>query len=94
MAIQGIIRGFAQPANMSQNVILVGRGVHYVLLVDGRQHGDAHLELDEACKAFDTEASGRCNSEWAEVLELVSSSVGDCSTVTRTGRTTYQPLEA
>lgn len=93
MAIQGIIRGFANPANLAQNVVLVGRGAHYILLVDGRMRGEAHQHLDEASKAFDDEAQAYCTSDWVEVLVLASSNVGDCATVTQTGSMSYQPTE-
>lgn len=89
MAIQGIIRGFANPGDLAKNVVLVGRGAQYVLLVDGNPQEPAHLDLEAACRAFDTKAVDNCAPNWLEVAELESTNVNGQSKVVGTRSTTF-----
>ena len=45
MAIQGIIKGFANPNNLQEHVLLVGRDLNYTLIEVGRAKG-ASEDLD------------------------------------------------
>lgn len=89
MAIQGIIRGFANPADLAKNLVLVGRGAHYVLLVDGNPQEPVHLDLESAFTAFDTKAIGVCAPNWLEVAQLESINVNGQSKVVSTTFTTF-----
>lgn len=83
MAIQGIISGFADPNDLGRNVILVGRGPVYVLLVDGFVCGEPHDDLDLAQERFRAQANA-CQPWWVEVRGLSTAAVG-ASQVTEVG---------
>lgn len=87
MALQGILCGFADPANLAANVILVGRGDNYVLLVDGKP---ARLDEDIAIarKAFRETADTHCRPHWLSVSELCTDSVTGAATVRATEQLT------
>lgn len=86
MAIQGIIKGFADPSDLGRNLILVGRGSGYVLLVDGQVRGDACEDLGAALEMFKQQAV-ICRPWWVEVLGLETPGIGP-SKVSETGRRT------
>jgi len=84
MAIQGIIQGFANPADMRKNVVLVGRGPEYILLVDGAPTA-THRDLPEASPAFHAKARELCQPDWLQVQEVRSNNVNSTSEVVRVG---------
>lgn len=84
MAIQGIIQGFANPDDMQKNVVMVGRGPDYVLLVDGEPVGK-NTDLSEAYSAFHLKKSEHCLPNWRQVQGLETSNVGTKSIVTKVG---------
>lgn len=90
MAIQGIIRGFANPGDLAKNLVLVGRGAHYVLLVDGNPQAPAHLDLESAFTAFDAKAVDVCAPNWLEVGQLEGTNVDGQSKVVSTTFTTFE----
>jgi hypothetical protein len=83
MAIQGILCGFADPANLAANVILTGRGDNYVLIVDGKPT-EAHAEIAPARTAFRKTADAHCGAHWLSVSEIRTDGVNGHSTVVET----------
>jgi hypothetical protein len=84
MAIQGIIQGFANPADLSKNVVLVGRGPEYVLLVDGKPTASLP-DLPDASPAFHAKARELCQPDWRQVQEVHSNNVNANSEVVKVG---------
>ncbi len=82
MAIQGIIQGFANPANTAKNVIMVGRGDSYIVLVDGVPDQTCH-GLHEAAPRFWEKAKALCGAHWLQVVEIRAHSVGLLSVVVK-----------
>ncbi len=70
MAIQGILKGYACPAEPEMNLVLVGRGSGYVLVVNGQVGGDMVEDLDAAFLAFEEKAATHCASDWQAVTGL------------------------
>lgn len=66
MAIQGIVSGFADPDNMGSNVILIGRGAGYTVIVDGEQRGEQEPTLEAGFSALAKACEGKAPS-WREV---------------------------
>lgn len=94
MTIQGIIRGFANPDNLSQNVVLVGRGPAYVLLVDGKPEGKPSDDLAAGFAHFAEAAARHSQPHWQEVAGLTGNNVNDVSTVTETRAARYDTYVA
>lgn len=86
MTIQGIIGGFADPNDPGRNVILVGRGPSYALLIDGRVSGEPQEELGVAMEMFKALAKA-CQPWWVEVRGLSTAAMGPAK-VTEMGRRT------
>lgn len=86
MAIQGIIRGFANPENHNQNVILVGRGDVYVLIVDGKPSPTTHADIDSGINAL-AGAMGSDRDDWQCVSGLRTDAVNGNSAVTSIDKT-------
>lgn len=83
MAIQGILCGFADPANLAANVILTGRGAQYVLIVDGKPT-EAQEDIGLARNAFRKTADAHCGAHWLSVSEIRTDGVNGHSTVVET----------
>lgn len=83
MAIQGILCGFADPANLAANVILTGRGAQYVLIVDGKPT-QAQEDLVKARQEFRKTADIHCAPHWMSVSEIRTDGVNGHSTVVET----------
>ena len=84
MAIQGIINGFGNPENKNQNVILIGRGNGYTIVVDGLQRGEQESTLDAGLAAF-AKACEDKPATWREVRETTTSGETGVLTVTELG---------
>lgn len=83
MAIQGILCGFADPANLAANVILTGRGSQYILVVDGKPV-DAQEDIALARQAFRKAADAHCGAHWLSVSGTSTAGVNGHTTVTET----------
>jgi len=94
MAIQGLIRGFANPDNFSQNVVLLGRGPAYVLLVNGKPEGEPSDDLAAGFAHFAEAAARHSPAHWQEVAGLTGNNVNDVSTVTETRAFRYDAYVA
>ncbi len=70
MAIQGILKGYACPAEPERNLVLVGRGPGYLLVVNGQVASDMAGDLNAAFLAFDEKAATHCASDWQAVTGL------------------------
>lgn len=70
MAIQGIIKGFANPSNMTENLILIGRNAEYVLIMDGLPiQTESDLEVAQNC--FDAEATKQSIPDsWKNIVDV------------------------
>jgi hypothetical protein len=83
MAIQGILCGFADPANLAANLILVGRGANYVLLVNGKPV-QATDDIAQARHAFRVASAKHCAPHWLSVSNMTTDGVNGHSTVIAT----------
>lgn len=91
MAIQGIMQGFANPDDLSKNVVLVGRGPEYLLLVDGAPVA-SHRDLDNASPAFCTKALELCKADWRQVKGLRHHNANSTSEVLEVGDLTFAQM--
>lgn len=79
MAIQGIIKGFANPADTSQHVLLLGRGGGYSLVENGRYAGAPQADLAIAQRAFAARARKQVRADWRQVTEIATDALGRTS---------------
>lgn len=75
MAIQGIIKGFANPSNLAENLILIGRNAEYVLIMDGLPiQMEPDLEVAQNC--FDAEAAKQSIPDsWKNIVGVSTSNL-------------------
>ena len=94
MAIQGIIVGFANPENLDQSLVIVGRGSHYLLLLNGRLEGEPIVDLGDALETFKVEAVKHCLGHWLRATEVLSSNALNVSKVSKTRNERYDEFVA
>lgn len=87
MTIQGIIKGFANPTNLQEHVLLVGRGTRYTLIEDGRAK-DASEDLDEGLCQINEAAKARCTPDWKQITGTSTDAMGH-TMVTDIGRYSF-----
>lgn len=92
MAIQGIITGFADPQDTTKNVILIGRGEGYSLVVNGQQSGEQESTLDAGLSAMAIACRDKPKS-WNEVRGTSTSGETGWLTVTEIGRAVMGDFE-
>lgn len=81
MAIQGIIAGFANPDARQENLLLIGRGGFYALIVDGTAEKTAE-DLSSAQAIFDSTAKHqKIPSHWLNVTAVSTSNTSNPVTV-------------
>jgi hypothetical protein len=92
MAIQGVIKGFADPAEGHEaNLLLIGQGASYHVLCAGVLVHSTE-DLEEAFGLFDDRAEPLCQQHWLEVREVALPSVGGVSVLSVGNRTYAQYL--
>lgn len=74
MAIMGIIKSAADPANPERHVVLVGRGEGYTLIAAGEVQA-SRLELEEGLARF-AKAAESLPDDVVPVRGLISHNVG------------------
>ena len=97
MTIQGIVCGYADPKKVEINVLIVGRGDNYVLLLNGKPEVTFYSELDAAFQAFERIARVNCSPHWRTVLEVRSNNVSNLSEVVALGSSRFDersPIES
>ena len=87
MAIQGIIKGFANPNNLQEHVLLVARDLNYTLIEDGRAKG-ASEDLDEGLCQINQAAKARCTPDWKQITGTTTDAMGH-TMVTGIGRYSF-----
>lgn len=89
MAIQGIIFGFVNPSKPECNMLLLGRGEAYELVIDGERVDVLAGELDPAIRYFKQRALIHCASDWVDVRGTVTDAMGHLR-VTEWGTATFE----
>lgn len=88
MAIQGVIKGFADPADANAaNLLLLGQGSSYHVLASGVVVHSTE-DFDEALGLFDERSAPLCQDHWLDVREVAIASVGGVK-VLAVGQRTY-----
>ncbi|MDO8417727.1 MAG: hypothetical protein Q7S87_16125 [Agitococcus sp.] len=95
MAIIGIIDGFASRDDLTKNVIMVGRGDRYVLLVDGMPFAFngphcSSASFDETLTALKLKMAERDSARWLSVRAIVGNNINARVVVTGVGVSLYR----
>lgn len=87
MALQGIVRGFCDPQDRNQHIVLIGSGDDYLCFENGRI-ADAAPDLKKAYTLFQARSQAIAQLPWLEVRGVSLSNVGTCE-ITCLGKQTF-----
>lgn len=93
MPIQGIVSGFASQSDLTKHVILLGRGDHYDLVIDGAVAKPMEVSLDAAMADFATASVGTPDG-WLDVRETRTCGATGLLRVTSVGRMRFADYRA
>lgn len=74
MTIQGIMQGFSDPDKTDKNIVLVGRGETYDLIINGLVQ-ERIEDLEAAFTLFKEKAKASAGLNWKKVTGLSSPNV-------------------
>lgn len=92
MAIQGIIQGFANPDNLAENVMWLGKGSQYILYLNSNpvKVEEESLQFEQADRAWKQLSSEHAKPFWCGISEIHSNNVNAIVSVTRVSAFRYE----